>query len=86
MGKGILGREEGKDKWVGHRVAPNTTSSRLPRPVSTFNGVNLQRAPIGLTQGFAINFYASSTGRLALLHLLPSQERKKMVKELLKKN
>ena len=43
----------------------------------------IQRAPLGLTQGFAISFYTSSTGQLALLQLLSSQERKKMVEELL---
>ena len=46
----------------------------------------IQRAPLGLTQGFAISFYTSSTGQLALLQLLSSQERKKMVEELLERN
>ena len=40
----------------------------------------------GLAQGFAESFYTSSTGRLAILQLLSSQERKKMVEELLKRN
>ena len=33
VGKGIFGREkeEEEDKWVGHRVALNTTSSKLLR-------------------------------------------------------
>ena len=48
--------------------------------------MHVQRAPLGLTEGFAKSFYASSTGRLALLQLLCSQERKKMVEEFLKRN
>ena len=45
----------------------------------------IQRAPLGLTLGFDISFYVSSTGRLAILQLLSSQARKKMLEELLKR-
>ena len=45
----------------------------------------MQLAPLGLTQGFAKSFYTSSTGQLAIL-LLSSQERKKIVVELLNRN
>ena len=48
--------------------------------------LGIQHAPLGQTQDYAVSFYASSTGQLALLQLLFSQEREKMVKELLKIN
>ena len=48
--------------------------------------VTVPGAPLGLTQGFAISLYTSSTGRLAILQLLSIQERMKMVEELLTRN
>ena len=57
----------------------------VPPPRTFYMEESLQRAPLGLTLGFVISFYVSSTGRLAILQLLSSQARKKMLEELLKR-
>ena len=45
----------------------------------------LQRAALGLSQGFVISFLESSTGGWAMLQLLCSQAREKLQEELLEK-
>lgn len=47
--------------------------------------LTVHHAPLGLTPGFVTSFYVSYLSLLARLQLLSSQEKKKMIEELLKR-
>ena len=72
----LMPHENGKETSGSAAVLHSWKISRATR-------ASVQCAPLGLTLGFYISFYVSSTGRLAILQLLSSQARKKKLEELL---